>query len=405
MVNDDSVSSLLNCLHYNTIILCRILATGGSLVVSLTVLIVLLVALRKKAWENLPKRVFLGCIIFTAAYAVAALAGIDYTHKLLKRPDDNRLFCEALGLILHYTGTLVATFYVAWPLALLFQVTLPVFSRVCHQFSTASRLFCNRQKVRVAAEVVLFLTVVISPALLITWEPFLTQLPPYGSNGPWCGYRQYIPQNCTDNADLYNNDSLYLSAIPYAIVGVLCWILVLSVALVLCGLWCKFKKLPIGKHIVRSIPTIAMLLIPASVVALWLLVVLALTLVIKHRHEKQSELSWLMHATVNTTANTSILLIVATVYHFPFQKHFKACRRSEEHRTINVCINPDSEATNPPSVWNHRNVPSVTTYSPPDEMSDCRTYSGSEKQVLISRENWCVSYGTELNREPLASFH
>ena len=380
--------------------------------VSLTVLVVLLVALRKKAWENLPKRVFLGCIIFTAAYAVAALAGIDYTHKLLKRPDDNRQLCEALGFILHYTGTLVATFYVAWPLALLFQVTLPVFSRVCHQFSrvchqfsTASRLLYDRQKFRVAAEVVLFLTVVISPALLITWEPFLTQLPPYGSNGPWCGYRQYIPQNCTDNADLYNNDSLYLSAIPYAIVGVLCWILVLSVALVLCGLWCKFKKLPIGKRIVRSIPTIAMLLIPASVVALWLLVVLALTLVNKHRHEKQSVVSWLMHATVNTTANTSILLIVATVYHFPFQKHCKACRRSEEPRTIHVCINPDSEATNPSSVWNHRNVPSVTTYSPPDEMSDCRTYSGSEKQVLISRESWCVSYGTDLNREPLASFH
>ena len=405
MVNDDSVSSLLNCLHYNTIILCRILATGGSLVVSLTVLVVLLVALRKKAWENLPKRLFLGCIIITAAYAVAALAGIDYTHKSLKRPDDNRLLCEALGFILHYTGTLVATFYVAWPLALLFQVTVPVFSRVSHQFSTVLRLLSNRQKGIIAAEVVLFLTLIISPALLITWEPFLTQLPPYGSNGPWCGYRHYIPRNCTDNADLYNIDSLYLSAIPYAIVGVLCWILVLSVALVLCGLWCKFKILPIGKRIVRSIPTIALLLIPASVVALWLLVVLALTLVTKHRHERQSELSWIMHATMNTTANTAILLIVAIVYHFPFQKHCKVCRRSEEPRTIHVCINPDSEATNPPSVWNHRNVPSVTTYSPPDEMSDCRTYSGSEKQVLLSRESWCVSYGTDLNREPLASFH
>ena len=399
MVNDDSVSSLLNCLHYNTIILCRILATGGSLVVSLTVLVVLLVALRKKAWENLPKRLFLGCIIFTAAYAVAALAGIDYTHKSLKRPDDNRQLCEALGFILHYTGTLVATFYVAWPLALLFQVTLPVFSRVCHQFSIVLRLLSNRQKVIIAAEVVLFLILIISPALLLTWEPFLTQLPPYGSNGPWCGYRQYIPQNSTDNADLYNNDSLYLSAIPYAIVGVLCWILVLSVALVLCGLWCKFQNLPIGKRIVRSIPTITMLLITASVVALWLIVALALTLVNKHRHKKQSELSWISHATVNAITNTVILLIVAAFHHFPFQKHCKACRKSEQLRTARVCVNPDSKATNPPSVWNHRNVPSVTTYSPPDEMSDCRTYSGSEKQMLLSRDSGCVSYGTDLYRE------
>ena len=275
---DDAVSTLINCFHYETIIVSRILAASGCLVVSLAVLIVIPVVLRRKAWENRPKRLFIACSIFTGVNSILVLAGIDYSHKSLRSPDIIGP-CLELAFTLHYTGSLIASSYVALVLALLFHVTLPVCSPVGRRslFYRISQLSSGRRN-KIVAEVVLFLAVILSPAVLTTWEPyFLADLPTYGSNGLWCDYQRHIPQNCSERDDLYLDDTLYLSTIPYAVVAVLCWVALLLVVVVLCGLWVKFKQSFVGKRIINSARSVALLLIVASAVVLWLYIYFSCT--------------------------------------------------------------------------------------------------------------------------------
>ena len=64
------------------------------------------------------------------------------------------------------------------------------------------------------------------------------------------------------------------------------------------------------------------------------------------------------------------LALVAVVYLPDIHCH-KYCKEAPDQRSL--LINSDTQPTNPSSVWDHANDPSYTVYKPPPEMSDCVT--------------------------------
>ena len=105
--------------QYRTIVLSRALTGAGGCVVSIAVLVAILL---RRAWENLTKRVYVANVIYSLLYCSVAIAGVNYSHP----PSLESAMCEAMGFLLHYSGTLVIVHYCALTLVVVFQVTSPV---------------------------------------------------------------------------------------------------------------------------------------------------------------------------------------------------------------------------------------------------------------------------------------
>jgi len=95
--------------QYRIIVLSRALTGAGGCVISIAVLIIILLATKRKAWENLTKRVYLAIIIYNFLYSIASIAAVNYSHP----PTQESTWCEAMGFILQYSGTLVVVHYSA----------------------------------------------------------------------------------------------------------------------------------------------------------------------------------------------------------------------------------------------------------------------------------------------------
>ena len=270
-MNERDDTKLFNCQHFRAVILWRALTSGAALGITLAVLVIILLARRSKAWENLPKRVFLGVTLSTGAYFLVALVGVDYTHQYLR--GRYRAVCQGLGYLLNYTGTLVVVFYSAWVLVLLFHTTLPVLCNVlphCDRL-IESKLKKTGLKIKRMGEVLLFLFLIACPAFLNTWEPFMSQVTSYGSYGPWCWFEQPLPTNCSNHTEWYNEDALYLVAIPYTGALFVCSPFLLCVTIAWCGLYIKFHSSLVGNRVAKVIPIIILLLIVASLTTVVLL--------------------------------------------------------------------------------------------------------------------------------------
>ena len=161
----DAGELFLNCNNltqdqYKTIVLSRALTGAGGCSVSLAILVIVLLATKRKAWENLTKRVYLVNIIYTTVYCIIAIAGVHYSDPSSQESG----WCEAMGFLLHYSGTLVVVHYGALATIIMLQVTIPV-------YQTVLRKKCNVKQTKLR-EVILFVILFLCP-VVITWEPFL----------------------------------------------------------------------------------------------------------------------------------------------------------------------------------------------------------------------------------------
>ena len=95
---------------------------------------IVLLATKRKARENLTKRVYLVNIIYTTVYCIIAIAAVHYSDP--SSQESGR--CEAMGFLLHYSGTLVVVHYGA--LTLLWY-TIPV-------YQTVLRRTCNVEQTK-----------------------------------------------------------------------------------------------------------------------------------------------------------------------------------------------------------------------------------------------------------------
>ena len=287
--------------QYRTIVLSRALTGAGGCAVSIAVLIILLLTTKRKAWENLTKRVYLANIFYTLLYSIAAIAAVNYSHP----PSQESTWCEAMGFLLHYSGTLVIVHYCALALVVVFQVTSPV-----HKYKF------KKTKLR---EVFLYLVLFLCP-LLNSWEPFLPQISSYGNYGPLCWFSLELTDNCTFNT--FNER--FLEAIPNAIVCFGYFVLTSTISLTLCGMYCKFRMKKSGNHIIRIIPTIAILTTLTLVMMMWFL----LSAVSSKGFGKVGSFSaWLKNVTITTATTIGMLLAVGIYVHFPTHL-YKQCKRA-----------------------------------------------------------------------------
>ena len=184
--------------QYKALVLTRGLVGAAGCVVSLGVLGMVLLTSKTKAWENLTKRIFLTNILYTLLYCIVAIAAVNYPRP----PSQESAWCEAMGFLLHYTGTLVVVQYCALAFAIMLQIVRSLRN---------SNNSIGPKKVK-PGEVLLYLILFLCP-LLNSWEPFLPQLPSYGNYGPLCWFRLNLTDNCTANT----LDVRFLQAVPFAL--------------------------------------------------------------------------------------------------------------------------------------------------------------------------------------------
>ena len=297
----DAGEVFLNCNNltleqYRTIVLSRALTGAGGCAVSIAVLVIILLTTKRKAWENLTKRIYLANVLYTLLYSIVAIAAVNYSHP----PSQESTWCEAMGFILHYSGTLVIVHYLALVLTVAFQVILSV----CQAVRKRSDSFRKANlKLR---EVFLFLILFLCP-LLNSWEPFLPQLQSYGNYGPLCWFRLELTENCT-----YKTlNERYLQSIPFAVVCFGYSVLTFTISLTLCGMYCKFRTTTIGGRIVRVIPTIVILII------LPLMMMVTFIVSAARSNGLGSFSAWLTNVTVITGATIGMLMAVGMYVHFP----------------------------------------------------------------------------------------
>ena len=120
--------------QYRTIVLSRALTGAGGCVVSIAVLGIILLTTKRKAWENLTKRVYLANILYNLLYSIMGIAAVNYSRP----PSQESAWCEAMGFILQYSGTLVIVHYLALALTIVLQVTLPVCQAVIEKEAIVS---------------------------------------------------------------------------------------------------------------------------------------------------------------------------------------------------------------------------------------------------------------------------
>ena len=355
----DAEEVFLSCTNltlgqYRIIVLARGLTGAVGCVVSLAVFGIVLLTTKKRAWESWPKRIYLATVLYTLLYSIMAIATVNYSHP----PSQESTWCEAMGFLLHYTGTLVIVHYSALALTVLFQVIVPVYQATrkkpdnIHSSRNAKRWW----------EVILFLILFFCP-LLNTWEPFLPQLPSYGNYGPLCWFRLELTDNCTTN----KSDELFLVNIPFAVVCFGYCVLTFTISLALCRMHCKFRTKTIGNQIITVIPTVVVVTVLQFIVMLWFILS---AIPSKSPSQVGSFSEWLRNVTVTTAINIGTLVAVGVYIHFPIY----LCRRCKRALHQEGGRN-EQEMIHPPDVAHHNTETMyidlhspVTTVAPPQEV-------------------------------------
>ena len=345
--------------QYRTIVLSRALTGAGGCAVSIVVLVIILLATKKKAWENLTKRVYLAIIVNNFLYSIVSIAAVNYSHP----PTQESTWCEAMGFILQYSGTLVVVQYLAIALTEVFQVTLPVYQAV------RKKKYGFRKANLKCAEVFLFLILFLCP-LLNSWEPFLPQLPSYGNHGPLCWFRFELTDNCT-----YNTlNGRYLHSIPVAVVCFGCSVLAFIALLMLCSMYCKFRTTTIGGRIVKVIPTVVILVILPLVIMVWFIKSAV------HSDDFGSFSAWLINVIGIKAANFVLLTAIGIYVHFPTHV-CEQCRRSPYLSTEQSELQP----LLPPE----RNISTQTRFSNPHSTVTTETLPLMPHALKVSQHNDC----------------
>ena len=333
--------------QYRAVALARGLTGAAGCVVSLGVLgiVVLIQVTKKQAWENLPKRVYLAIVLYTLLCSIVVIAAVNYSHP----PSQESACCEALGFLLHYSGTLLIVHYCVLAFTLVFQVTVPVYLEAVRKKKHIN--IHGPKKAKLWREVLLFLILFLCP-LLNTWEPFLPQLPSYGNYGPLCWFRLELTDNCTTN----KADELFLIAIPFAVVCFGSSMLTFTISLALCRIYCKFRAKTIGSRIITVIPMIALVTVIAFMMMLWYIMS-----AISSKSHIGSFSTWLRSVIVAPAGTIAMLVVVGVYVQFPTHLCCLRCNRAL-HR---VGEQNEHQVIRPPQAANHNTQCSQTMYTNP----------------------------------------
>jgi len=183
----------------------------------------------------------------------------------------------------------------------------------------------------------------------------------------------------TDNCTTNKSDALFLQTIPFAVVCFGYCVLMSTILLVLCRMYCKFHTNTTGSRIIRVMPTIAVGTIVSFMVMLWFILSAAPS---KSLSKVGSFSGWVRNVTVTTASTVGILVFVGVYVHFPTHLclHCKRCLHQEGAQGQNGQErgqNGQERGQNGQRVVPHPEVahqPVTTTLHPPEVPVDHHKY-------------------------------
>ena len=304
--------------QYRAVTLARGLTGGAGCLISLTILVIVLLVAKKKAWENLYKRIYLALIPYTFLYSTASIAAVNYNRP----PSGESKWCEVRGFFLHHFGTLVFVHFCVLAIAVMLHITISLKLAPCKAIKDKLSPICCWK-----TEALLFLILFLLP-LPDTLAPFSPQLPSYGNFGPLCWFRLELTENCT----VSTFDISFLHMVPFAIMCFGCCVLTFTISLtILCGLYLKYhnEKGRTGRSIGRYLPTMVILTLLSFIMTGWYIVS-----AVTAKNFGNSFADWVREATV--TLGATIVVLMATGIYIHFQALFDLCKRAHQVRRVSA---------------------------------------------------------------------
>ena len=217
---------LLNCSNFTLqqfqhINLCRSIASAVCLVV---ITLILLLLIFYKAHTSTLQRLFLYLTIVTVIQEACITMNVEHQFQY----NGQETFCEWIGIVSQWTGTMV------------YLVTLGIIIylvyKVCEQFKKDSFPRLLRSKYfRVVMEC-FFVIIVLMIPLTFLWVPYIHH--DFGLAGAWCWMRT-INDNCTSVG--FEDQLIYAYSI-YQGVGVFGVIVTIVLSVVFCRLVYKYQE-------------------------------------------------------------------------------------------------------------------------------------------------------------------
>ena len=314
------------------------LATGATdlAIATLSFALLMCVLFRRKrdAWNSPIKRMSL---VFSFFHVLSALnlAWVELYNRDLPSG-----YCETWFFIYIYTKLAIALYVVVIVLILLIQAASPVIDRSWKQKLQSTNT--------VAVESVVHIIVSFLCLSFTVGEEFLDHTTDI------CVYR-----------DCGHFDGANIS---YIIMMFLIFVIVL-VAIVLVYVYVRFFRISGVTRRVKWAMTKFFTMLTLLVTTM------ALEISFYWMYEEEEYTSILVGEIL---INSSLLelcffVTIMALLHLPSSE---CCRRNKaprENERMALLAASNIQGTNPPSVWNHANVPSHTVFEPPPEMTDCVT--------------------------------
>ena len=360
--------------QYKAVALARGLSGGLGLAICCLLLAILLLVTKKKSWENLSKRLSLGIILSTAVYLTLVAAGTWYKHP----PPDQSIPCTVVGVLHFYFEVTLLLFYIITFLSLLFQVLRSAFPDTF--MAQVQRNFKKRNSHK-RWEVGLFIVIPLLPSLMV-WEPFLPGVTSYGRHGTSCWLHYEL--NTTDCKEKDNSThSIFVWVLISALALILCLSVILTPA-ALCHLYLKFQSTKIATNIRKALLNLGIVLLVVFIAILGIVYSTLLSTYARYL----GFASWVQGEIGNPLFAIVTMILMVLYIHYSTLLEV-CCRRNAAAKTQLQVVNNTEQGTNPSSVWDHRNVPSITVYSAPLE-SGIRSIS--TEQTPIATSNMRVLY-------------
>ena len=205
----------------------------------------------------------------------------------------------------------------------------------------------------------------------------MAPLASYGNYGPLCWFRLEIDENCTyKNKVSLSKDEYFLWTLPFAIMSFLLWSLASFITIMLCCLYCKFRKTKMGDHIRKAIGHGLFQTVASFVCLAWFSQFVSETSI----KPSKTFSSWTVNVTMTPLTVAGAVILMASYIHLPVQWLYNCCKARIQKRTKEQHHVTD-RPTVPVSQWDHRNVPSFTVTHICHE-----TVTGSETSRLIAEQ-------------------
>ena len=285
----------------------------------------LLLIHKKKAWESPVKRLYLVLAISIALSSLTfALAGF-YTS-----PPTG--WCITIGFLIDYCSTSTLLYFNALLMALLLQVSGPI---IPETWKHTQRYIPTSKCVEGTIHILI-------PILTL-----LIDIPIYQRIFNHCNYSL-----CDRMAVLYE-----------VLVGIFLALSIIILFVTITVFSYYFIKFYRTRVITKTTKW--------AMIRLSIVFVIVILFLIYYAARIAKPLTYMYHNIIVMMVEIAVLFLFVMLIYLPSTQCYKCYKRTPVQ--LPLLPNTEMQHTNPPSEWDHSNVPSITVSVHPNEMSDCET--------------------------------